>query len=119
MRELSVSEFGFVSGGNTAPRPSGGQSTGSRAGGFQVAYDVNQALCQAALPRHAQMCNAALTAGNEAAQDRLDQQIQSALDAVGRQIDRVGVSFCRAAESTENYLRRGSGLPPVSYGCGG
>lgn len=44
MRDLTVSEFGFVSGGN-APRPSpppSGQSRGSQAGGFQVAYDIRQ-----------------------------------------------------------------------------
>jgi hypothetical protein len=39
MRELTMNEFGFVSGGNVAPPPPSNQSTGSRAGGFQVGYD--------------------------------------------------------------------------------
>jgi hypothetical protein len=42
MRELTMNEFGFVSGGNVAPPPSpppSNQTTGSRAGGFQVAHD--------------------------------------------------------------------------------
>lgn len=39
MRELTLNEFGFVSGGNVAPPPPSNQSTGSRAGGFQVGYD--------------------------------------------------------------------------------
>lgn len=41
MRELTMSEFGFVSGGNSPPPspPPSNQSTGSRAGGWSVGYD--------------------------------------------------------------------------------
>ena len=42
MRELTMNEFGFVSGGNVAPPPPpppSNQSSASRAAGFQVAHD--------------------------------------------------------------------------------
>jgi hypothetical protein len=116
MRTLAMSEIGFVGGGSNS-----NQSSGSRAGGFQVAYDYRQATCQALMNRHPGACQAALEAGGEVIQNRIEDDVARALNAIGRGLNSLGDSIsgalCRVAEDAENMARAAAKVPPTSYGC--
>jgi hypothetical protein len=115
MRELSVNEVGFVSGGNSPTPPPSNQSRGSQAGGWQTVYDYRQAACNSITNSNSGRlgCNLGLALAEE------PEILRRVGTAIGTHVDSLSNVVCQTLLGIENAARRAAGAPQSNHVCGG